>query len=228
MRLAIVGVGVLICPLLWAQYPNRPAAHAPAPFALGMPTPSQSAARPPIAPVQPGLRGPVAGLTGSNLGVGRYRPSNRRGRGTGYGAGYYFVPYYYLSSPYDAGPYDAYQYAAPDEMSAAQSADLTANLLGEQLHRLTAEVAQLRNSQPPPLPPPGANDSQPPQEAPAVTPITVILRDGQQLQVRSFAVMDKVFWDFSQQPAKRIPVTNIDVAASTKATEAAGGEFPTL
>jgi len=41
-------------------------------------------------------------------------------------------------------------------------------------------------------------------------------------------VMNKVFWDFSQQPARRIPIANIDVAASKKATEAAGAEFPEL
>jgi len=55
-----------------------------------------------------------------------------------------------------------------------------------------------------------------------------VLRDGQQLQVASYAVMDRVFWDFSKQPARRIAVADIDVAASTKATEATGGEFPEL
>ena len=55
MRLIVL---VAIAPLLaWSQYPNRPAAHAPAPFALGGPPPrTGSAARPPRAPT------PIGGL----------------------------------------------------------------------------------------------------------------------------------------------------------------------
>jgi hypothetical protein len=98
-------------------------------------------------------------------------------------------------------------------------------LLGEQIQRLSAQVEQLRSEQ---QPAPPANVSQAPQDAPPVSPITVVLRNGGQLQVANYAVMDRVFWDFSQRPARRIPISDIDVAASTKATEAAGAEFPEL
>jgi hypothetical protein len=100
--------------------------------------------------------------------------------------------------------------------------------LGEQIQRLSAQVEQLRNEQQQGAPPAPPASVEAPQDAPPVVPITVVLRDGQQLQVSSYAVMNKVFWDFSNQPARRIPVANIDVAASKKATEAAGAEFPEL
>jgi len=106
-------------------------------------------------------------------------------------------------------------------------ADFTANLLSEQIQKLSAQVEQLRSEQQQTATAPVAAQ-QVPRDAPPVAPITVILRDGQCLQVASYAVMNQVFWDFSQQPARRIPVANIDVAASTKATEATGAEFPEL
>jgi hypothetical protein len=40
--------------------------------------------------------------------------------------------------------------------------------------------------------------------------------------------MGDSFWDFSRQPARRIPLTSVDIAASTKVTEANGGQFPAI
>jgi len=59
-------------------------------------------------------------------------------------------------------------------------------------------------------------------------PITLVLRNGQQIQVQNYAVMDGVFWDFSKQPARKIPLSSINLQASAEATEANGGEFPDL
>jgi hypothetical protein len=55
-----------------------------------------------------------------------------------------------------------------------------------------------------------------------------VLRNGQKIQVQNYAVMGDSFWDFSRQPARRIPLSMVDVAASAKATEANGGQFPAL
>jgi len=136
------------------------------------------------------------------------------------------APYYYPFGDYGTSSFNPYPYDPADEPNPSANADVTANLLGEQIQRLSAQVEQLRSEQ---QPAPPVNVSQAPQEAPpAAAPITVVLRDGQRLQVANYAVMDRVFWDFSKQPARRIAVADIDVAASAKATEAAGGEFPEL
>ena len=213
--------------LVWAQHSNRPAAHAPAPFALGgAPPRTESAARPPRAPQ------PVGGLPFGAQRTGfprafdgqRSRSSGRRDRR---GAVGYFVgaPFYYSYGDYGNSIFDS-PYGPMEDSNASSDTDVTANLLGEQLQRLSAQVEELKSEQR--QGGPATATPQAPQDAPPVAPITVVLRDGQRLQVASYAVMNHVFWDFSQQPARRIPVANIDLAASTKATEAAGGEFPEL
>ena len=203
-----------------AQYPNRPAAHAPAPFALGGPPPrTGSAARPPRAPT------PIGGMPYNSERTRNFRGGygSHHGRPGGYPGGYIVAaPFYYSYGDYGNSIFDT----PPEEPPVSNDADVMANLLGEQIQRLSAQVEQLRNEQRQGPAPPASAEV--PQDAPPVVPITVVLRTGQQLQVSSYAVMSKVFWDFSQQPARRIPVANIDVAASKKATEAAGGEFPEL
>jgi hypothetical protein len=37
-----------------------------------------------------------------------------------------------------------------------------------------------------------------------------------------------MFWDFTNQPVRRIPIAGIDIPASQKATEESGAEFPQL
>ncbi|HEY3456863.1 MAG TPA: hypothetical protein VGK64_19955 [Bryobacteraceae bacterium] len=217
MRLILLAA---MAPLLaLAQYPNRPAAHAPAPFALGGPPPrTGSAARPPRAPT------PIGGMPFNSQRTRNFRGDDHRShRGRRPSAFIVGAPFYYSYGDYGNSIFDT----PPEEPPVSNDVDVMTNLLGEQIQRLSAQVEQLRNEQhqAPPAPPASVEA---PQGAPPVIPITVVLRNGQQIKVSSYAVMNKVFWDFSQQPARRIPVANIDVAASKKATEAAGAEFPEL
>ena len=62
-------------------------------------------------------------------------------------------------------------------------------------------------------------------EAPSV-PITIILKTGQKLIVQNYAIVNGMFWDFTKPNGKRFPMASIDVAASAKATDEAGGAFP--
>lgn len=132
---------------------------------------------------------------------------------------YWLTPYYF---PVDYG--DAYGPADYDNGidPGAQAALSAQNALAEQVQRLSAQVAQLQYG-------PQAQAYSAAQESlPPAIPVTLILRDGQQLQIQNYAVMDQTFWDFSRQPARKIPISSIDIAASAKATEAKGGEFPQL
>jgi hypothetical protein len=188
-------------------------------------------------PVPPGisgasaLRGSPSGIIGINPGALRSHGFYNRGfEGRYRGAppvGYLWAPYYYPFLDYDAGygPGPDYGDIGPDPN--VQGAIVGQNMLGEQVQRLTGEVDQLRASQQaqgaPPLP------AEPQQaQAPSTPPITVVLHSGQQIQVQSYAVMGSTLWDFSTQPARKFPISNIDINASTKATEANGGEFPSL
>jgi hypothetical protein len=94
----------------------------------------------------------------------------------------------------------------------------------EQVQRLSAQVSQLQAGQQAQAGLP----AQPEPPSPPRVPVTLILRNGQQFQVQNYAVMDKTFWDLTNQTARKIPIATIDIAASEKATEASGGEFPQL
>jgi hypothetical protein len=189
-----------------------------------------SPANVPITPVPLGTRGFAAGYTGINAGAlnthssyGYGRNSRLNGRSySRYPAAYFFDPYYYPSLDYANSPYYYDQGTDPYQ----QNAEMTANMLGEQVARLSAEVAQMRQEGAPAIPPYASPQNDP--APPAAPPITVVLRSGQKLQVQSYAVMNSSFWDFSKEPARRIPLSNIDIAASTKATEANGAEFPQI
>jgi hypothetical protein len=131
-------------------------------------------------------------------------------------APYYYAPFDYADNSYPEPPEDAgYD---PGE----QAAIMAQQALVQQVQKLSDQVAQLQSGQQ------MQASSEPEPPLPPEVPITLVLRDGRQLQVRSYAVMDQTFWDFSKQAVRKIPISNIDVAASTKATEAQGGEFPHL
>ena len=209
-------------------------AHAPASPAGGFR--QFHGAVPPAGPapigINPGALRPGRGYFGGGTG-GRgsgERGGNHRHREYGYVAGGYLYAPYYGYSDYSSVPYDnGYGYGPSDDVS-QQSADITANMLGDQIQRLSAEVQELRDSQQGYGPPPAQQYAAPApaQPDPPTEPITVVLKTGQQLKVQSYAVMDDKFWDFSKQPARRIELSDIDLAASTKATAATGGEFPEL
>jgi hypothetical protein len=179
-----------------------------------------------------GLHGPASSYTGirpgalsygsRSYGYGSYRTRGRDFRRVPYG--YFFAPYYYPFLDYADSAYPDYGYG-PDSAADpnAQGALMADNMLGDQINRLSAEVEQMKYGQPQMPLLQTRDDPQPP-----APPVTLVLRNGQQLKVQNYAVMDQTFWDFSSQPTRKIPITNIDIAASAKATAAGGGEFPQL
>lgn len=176
---------------------------------------------------------PATGFSSVNRGGSAYNSRFRRGFVPNrrvyapflYGS--YFDPFYSSGLDYGAGGY-----GYPPDSQGEQTAEVTGNLLGEQLQQLNAQVQHLTGVPyaPPGYYPQGYNSTGPPPNdpAPASAPVMLVLRNGQQLQVQNYAVMGDSFWDFSREPARRIPLSSLDVAASTKATEAGGGEFPAL
>ena len=193
---------------------HGPAAHGVAPAGGGRAFPVTRGYPAPL-----GLQSPAAGYTGIRPGALSSRGTNFRDyRRVPYS--YFFIPYYDASFGYDNSGYDAYPYGPPIDPNAQGMMD---SGLGEQIQRLSAEIDQLKYGQAAQGPGYPQQDPQPPQ-----VPITLVLRSGQQIQVQNYAVIDQIFWDFTKQPARKIPLSTIDVAASAKATEASGGEFPQL
>jgi hypothetical protein len=177
-----------------------------------------------------GLRAPAAGYYG--IGRGAYTSRNRNYYGGPYGYGYRsgrrygYFPYTYLSSPYYWPFYDTDTYASyssePPPQEYPDSAMMDGEL-GQQVARLSDEVNQLRAEQY------STNRyRQNAPDAPPDKPVTLILHSGERVSVQNYAVMGGTFWDFSTDPARKIPVSNIDLQASARATAANGGEFPQI
>jgi hypothetical protein len=168
----------------------------------------------PIAPAGVGLQTYYSGYTGINPGAipaTRFGQNYNNGR-RGYGAGFYSY-YPYLFSSYDDYPLPL-SYAPYGEDPNAQTAQVTANLMAEQ-----AQQVQISQYAPAPyVAAPQANDP----------PIILVLTNGTKVTLQSYAVMGQTIWDFSRQPARKIPVTSVNVVASQQATEASGAEFPAL
>jgi len=134
--------------------------------------------------------------------------------GYGYGLGYYGDNYlgndYYGNGGYDAAPY----YAPQEQPQYQPNYDAGPEpYAGYPPVPYAADPNQQQQPMSDPAPPPSS-------------PITVVLKNGQKLEVQNYAIMNGFFWDFTRANSKHIPVGDVDVAASVKATEAAGGTFP--
>ena len=148
---------------------------------------------------------------------------NRRGyRHVPYG--YFFAPYYYPFLGYDSSTFPSYDDQAYAEDPGPENMAMTQGSLGQQMQMLSDQISQLRDAQQRGTIPAGDDVQQKVIEV----PVTIVLRSGQQLQVENYAIMGQTFWDFTRQPARKIPLSTIDIAASTRATESKGGEFPQL
>ncbi|MDQ2712237.1 MAG: hypothetical protein M3Y24_08415 [Acidobacteriota bacterium] len=174
--------------------------------------------------------------------VGNSRLSSHGGpwrQGSSYGRRGRYRPYGFVGVPlfgYGGYPYfddfdSSYGYS-PEPYSDLAPMPPNDNGLGDQVQQLSAQMDELRNSlgrsQPSPVPGPQVYANSPESASPPSPPVTVVLKNGQTLQIQNYAVMGNTLWDFSSQPVRKIPVSNIDVPASTKATEANGAEFPPI
>lgn len=164
---------------------------------------------------------PASGI--SPLAWGQIQRSNRfANRQAPYG--YFSAPYYPFLGYGDSGFATNQNDTPPPEDPSVQSMMAVQGALGQQVKILSDQIQQLTNAQQR-----GAvSENEGTEEIAPRVPITVVLRNGQRIQVQNYAVMDHTFWDFTRQPARRIPVSSIDIAASTRATEANGAEFPQL
>lgn len=172
---------------------------------------------------------PAIGYSGY-LGGGTYSRSGAYRNGYSYRRlprSYFIAPYYYpfydwgTGTDYSGAPpadYNDYGpgYGPPDPSMDPVLASQAA--LGQQVQRLTDQVNSMMYGTPP--------QQQAAAQQPPPVPLTLVLRSGEHLQVENYAVTNNTFWDFTQRGTRKIPLSNIDVAASEKATEASGGEFP--
>ena len=71
-------------------------------------------------------------------------------------------------------------------------------------------------------------DAQPPTEtrAEAPEPATVLVfRDSRKLEVQNYAIIGQTLWSFSGPRTQKIPIADLDLAATAKANDARGLDF---
>jgi hypothetical protein len=56
-------------------------------------------------------------------------------------------------------------------------------------------------------------------------PTVLVFRDQRKQEVQNYAIVGQTLWIFSPQRTEKIPLAEIDLAASAKANEDRGGEF---
>ena len=132
--------------------------------------------------------------------------------------GYYGYPAYYSSELYSSADYypgyDYYAssyYAAQNDVAQQQ----------QDINRLEDEVAQLREQRDsqPAAPPKSLAENQP------STPTILVFRDKHTQEVQNYAIVGGTLWIFNEQRATKLPLSWLDIEATTKANDARGVDF---
>lgn len=143
----------------------------------------------------------------------------------GYGYGWYAYPPWGLSVgfgdsySYPAQPPPAPSYADPDNSSAyAQNSQIQQ----DEIDRLSHEVHRLREQESRQA----ESALSPPQSKAQVHAETVLVfRDKHTEEIQNYAVVGDVLWVFTELRARKFPIANLDVSATTKANDDRGVDF---
>ncbi len=196
-------------------------APSPGPNLGGRPYPIRTDIPTPV-----GLNSPASAYTG--ILPGAYRIGNGSNRGSRFYGGFVAPPLYLPYSDTGFSSFPGYDNSAPPIDPNAQAMADSQEMLAQQVQQLAAEVQNMKSNGQQQQPQPAPVVSSAPEHRPPTPPVILVLRDGQQISVESYAVMNQMFWNFSKRPIQKIRIADIDIAASAKATEAQGGEFPQL
>jgi hypothetical protein len=142
--------------------------------------------------------------------------------------GYYGYPAYYGSDFYSSADYyPAYDYYDSSYYSAQNDiAQQQQDMQQRDIDRLENEVASLREQREsqqrearnPPIP-------QPESRSLVSTPTLLVFRDKHTQEVQNYAIVGGTLWIFSEQRATKLPLSWLDIEATTKANEDRGVNF---
>jgi hypothetical protein len=137
---------------------------------------------------------------------------------TGFYYGYpYDSGYLYSTSGYSPG-YD--YYASPDYYGASNAAQYDIARQQQDIDRLENEVERLREQREAPRP----SRSQVEKYEPS-TPTILVFRDKHTQEVQNYAVVGGTLWIFNEQRATKLPLSWLDIEATTQANDDRGVDF---
>ncbi len=132
---------------------------------------------------------------------------------SGFYGGYgYAYPYYPYSFDYESAAGQYNQQSAQAQYQLQQQV----NQLGDDVVRLREQVAELESATPPTPPP--APAAVPSQTVPP-PPTTLVFRDGKTQEVQNYAIVGHTLWIFSEQRARKVPLSELNIPATMKANE---------
>ena len=143
----------------------------------------------------------------------------------GYGYGWYGYPWFSLGwyggwpgtyYSYPDASYPTYVYSYPDNGNA--SVDYNQQ---QEINQLNDEVARLRAEQQAGA----AREAPQPPQAQIHAATVLVFRDQHSEEIQNYAIVGKTLWVFTEQRARKIPIAELNVPATTKANEARGIDF---
>ena len=134
--------------------------------------------------------------------------------GVGWSSGYY--PSGFYTDP--VTQYPVYVYANPDNANGTVTYDQQREIdrLNDEVARLNAERSSGATVARVPQPPPKT-------EIRAAT--VLVFRNHHTEEIQDYAIAGKTLWVFTEQRARKIPIAELDVPATTRANEARGIDF---
>jgi hypothetical protein len=127
-----------------------------------------------------------------------------------------FLPYPVYTAPYYPAAEQTPAIVADRESEVAREVDR----LRDEVERLREEQAAQEQAR---LTPPARRPS-----AEEKAPSTILVfRDGRRSEVQNFAIVGQTIWVFTEQRARKIPVSDLDVEATRKLNADRGVEFRT-
>lgn len=154
----------------------------------------------------------------------RFRGHGFRNNCYGYRCGGYGYPwgyYGYYDPWWDSGS----SYDEDDERDRAIANDMNQQSLEEQQMFRQEQAYGDRDvyarSDPRPRPAPSSQ----PQGTPIMPPTVLVFRDQHQKEIQNYAIVGQTLWNFAPQHTEKIPLADLDLAATAKANDDRGTTF---
>ena len=131
---------------------------------------------------------------------------------TYYGGDFYSTPDYYPGYDYYGSSYSAPAYSAQNDIAQQQ----------QDIDRLEDEVARLREQRETQQ---QAREAPGPQTESPSEPTLLVFRDKHTQEVQNYAIVGGTLWIFSEQRATKLPLSWLDIEATTQANDDRGVNF---
>ena len=129
-----------------------------------------------------------------------------------YGGDYYSTPDYYPGYDYYGSSYSSPAYSAQNDIAQQQ----------QDIDRLEDEVARLREQRETQSQARRRRDLKPKAH---LEPTVLVFRDKHTQEVQNYAIVGGTLWIFSEQRATKLPLSWLDIEATTKANDDRGVNF---